>query len=937
MNISTSRPITRGMQLALPLLGALLAVSALLFFMGQQTLVRVQAAPVPPPEGYPKLSLSTKVVTPTLTGTGGAELEYIIEIVNTGAYTAEGVTLTDTVPNHTTFTGKMGSSAPPAPVFANGILTWEGDVGFDTSVQITFSVDVISDYAGIISNTAQITHPQIPEPVLVAVESAITDDPILEIEKTSSPEKPGANKPLHYEIAITNRGQSAANLPIIVVDMLPLDTALLDVGPDGASSPAGDVITWTRAVTLAFQESTVFTFSVTVDNVPSGTIINNASYYVSSAQTGVSAGEAYTVTVIDPILFIAKETDPHPPGSNREMMYALTILNKGSLATDLTIIDVMPDGVTYIGGGSYADGVVEWAYPSLDTNGTAQFTYTVYIGDVADVDVINATYEVCSAEGICQVGEALTSSVEGPTFEVAAKLDPIAKKPGGGGGPVTPTLTVENLGPGNALDATATLYFERISVQLSDLVAVPPVGLFSDGPECGDKCVAYYWTGDISYGDTMIFTTEEGHSTIGGEEGTLYTATVVVSDSLGAYTTEPVTATATGKITHYANLIPTKSAPRVIGAGQIMTYTIQVFNSGLSTDDPPFPVLTETVPASLTVMSVSDSGVEQDVGGRTIISWMLPAMSPGDRVNRTFSALVDENLISGTEIINADYRATWYDIGMTETLYLSNTGTPITTVVKEVGLIDSYKIVTPALTSPGSGNVLTYVVHVVNTSLIDLEGISVHDILPWESSTYRRDAIASSGQIISDIVSIDWFGDVSASSSEQITFTVLVDADFEGAITNTAIINHSSLNGDVVVKAVAYITNDPVLQITKSASPNPVRIDNELLYTIKVVNLGQQATLLEVWDLIPANTTYVVGSASTGGTLVDGEVRWQLPVLLPGTKQTLTFRVQVLEGAQVINSDYGITCAEGVRAVGETVITVVTREGFQVYLPLISR
>jgi uncharacterized repeat protein (TIGR01451 family) len=563
------------------------------------------------------------------------------------------------------------------------------------------------------------------------------------------------------------------------------------------------------------------------------------------------------------------------------------------------------------------------------------FSYTVYIDDVAEVDVLNETYEVCSDEGVCVSGEVLTSTVEGPAFVATAEVDPIAKKPGGGGGPVTPTLTIENLGPGNALDVTATLYFERISVSQSDLVDIPSVGSFSAGPECGEKCKAYYWVGDISHGEVVTLTTLEGQSTIGGEEGTFYTATVVISDTLGDFTTEPITTTATGKVTHYANLIPTKSAPEVIGAGQMMTYTIQVFNSGLSTDDPPFPVLTETVPSSLTLMSVSDGGVEQTMDGRTTISWTLPAMGPGDKVYRSFSVLVDDDLISGTEIVNEDYRTLWHESEITETLYLSNTGTPITTVVKEVGLIDSFKTVNPTLARPGPGNVLTYVVHVVNTSLMDLEDVMVHDTLPWESSTYQRDAVASSGQIISDIVSIDWTGDVGASSSERITFTVLVDADFEGPITNTALINHPSLNEEVVVEAVAYITNDPVLQISKSASPDPVRLGGELLYTIKVVNLGQQATILEVWDPIPTNTNYIVGSASAGGKLADGQVHWQLPVLMPGEKQLLTFRVEVLEGEQVVNRDYWVTCAEGVSGFGKPVITLVRQVGSKVYLPIV--
>src|SRR5512134_152023 len=141
-----------------------------------------------------------------------------------------------------------------------------------------------------------------------------------------------------------------------------------------------------------------------------------------------------------------------------------------------------------------------------------------------------------------------------------------------------------------------------------------------------------------------------------------------------------------------------------------MTYTIHVFNSGLSTDVPPYPVLTDTVPASTTLLTISDGGNSSTIGSATVVSWTLPSMSPGDRLSRSYSVQVDEDLISGTLIVNDDYRASWYDLGasITQTFVLSNTGEPITTVVKEVGLIDSYKIVTPTLGTPGEDNPLTF-------------------------------------------------------------------------------------------------------------------------------------------------------------------------------------------------------------------------------------
>jgi uncharacterized repeat protein (TIGR01451 family) len=900
----------------------------------------VYAAPIDPPVGYPKLSMSTKTVTPLLAGIGGATLTYIIEIRNTGAYTAFNTSWVDTIPLSTTYNNDVWSSAGSLPIFADGKLEWTGDVGFDATVEISFSVDLSTTFAGSLINTAVISHPMISDPVTVTAETVITDDPILKISKSSTPDKPGANKPLTYWLTVTNRGQDAIDLPIEVIDHAPLSTAVDSVGPDGATD--GSVVTWTRNVSLDFGESTVFSFTAMVGDVPSGTLITNDNYRVNYLTDEVSAGEVHTTTIIDPILMLWKNITPDPPGSNREMTYILSLFNKGSLATGLVIMDRVPSGVTYVDGGTETDGVVHWDWPSLDTGETVHFTYTVYIDDVADVAIANDDYTACSLEGVCVQGEVITSVVHGPTFEVHAYLDPIAKKPGGGGGPVTPTLTLRNLGPGNAIDAQATLYFRRISVSANDLYADPAIGTlppFPPGPNCGDKCVSYVWVGSLGVGEMISFTTIEGQSTIGGEEGTGYTATIVVSDTLSNITTEPVSTTTSGKITHFANLIPTKSAPSVIGRSQYMTYTIQVWNSGLSTEEPPYPTLTETLPLSMTLVSVSDGGMSSEVDGRTVISWTLPAMGPGAVLWRTFSVLVDNDLVSGTLLVNDSYKTIWHESEITTTDFLSHTGVPITTTVIDAGLIDSYKVVKPGHLEPGEDNLLNYYLHIVNSSAIPLTGVEVYDVLPWEHSTYLRDAVASAGTVISDIISILWTGDVGAFSSEIVSMSVAVDPYYQGILTNTATITHSSLLDEVTVDAVAYITSKPVLQITKSATQMREGDDTILAYKITVVNLGKQATDLVVTDAIPSNTEYVSGSGTAGAIYQGGMLQWHIPVLDTGNRISFEFRVRVNFTDEVINEAYQVTCAEGVSAIGAPVITKIIYGGWggKIYLPLVMR
>ena len=910
-----------------------LSLVAATFWVAGSMFTPAQAAPIPPPAGYPKLLTSVKSVWPPVVGVGQETLTYTIEIRNTGAYAASGVTLEDPIPANTTYNGGATASAGPAPTFSAGKLAWTGDVGFDSTVVVRFSVKVALGFSGAITNTAVIRHPQITRPVTVTAVADVTNQPIFKIEKRSSPAKPGPNKPLTYFLKVTNRGQPAVNLPIKVTDPVPANTTVSSLGPGAVTN--GTVVTWTRNVSLNYGQSETFTFTVMVGDVADGAVISNQLYKVSSAQSTTTVGKPYTVTIIDPKFSLWKTHFPDPPGSNRPLTYTLTVFNQGSLATSLVITDRVPAGVTYQAGGTYSGGVVKWTLPSLDTGQTASFSYRVLVGDIAEVPIVNNSYRVCSAEGVCQAGQVITSVVKGPTFAVFVDLDPIAKKPGGGGGPVTPTLTLRNLGPGNAINAQATMFFQRIGVSANDLYAIPATGTpppFPSGPVCGSNCVSYRWIGSLNVGQQVKFTTIDGQNSIGGEEGTGYTATLVVSDVLGAFVTAPITGTASGRVTHLANLIPTKEAPATVGRGELMTYTIKVWNSGLSTSVPPAPVLSETLPLNVSLVSISDGGITQTVGGRKVIFWTLPSLGPGDEILRRFTVRVNNNLISGTQLVNDLYRARWFE---TTTVY-SKTGEPVTTTVIETGLIASFKEVTPQTLLPGPDNRLTYRLRIVNNGSLPLSGVKVYDTLPWQNSTYQRDAVASAGTVVSDIVSLLWTGNLAPFSSRVVTFTVKVDPFYQGTITNTATITHPHLLQPVNLKALAYITTRPVLQISKSASPSPVLKNNELEYQVTIRNLGQQATGLVVTDTLPANVTFVTNSGSPGVQHNAGKVTMQIPVIKTGESFTFKFRVKVISGREVINANYRVACVEGVQATGSPVITRVTGEMW-IFLPIIRK
>jgi hypothetical protein len=190
-----------------------------------------------------------------------------------------------------------------------------------------------------------------------------------------------------------------------------------------------------------------------------------------------------------------------------------------------------------------------------------------------------------------------------------------------------------------------------------------------------------------------------------------------------------------------------------------MTYTLRVHNSAFTTDEPVW--LTDTIPANVTYITSSHGGRYSSSTGT--VSWTLPAFSPGDELTRTLTVGVGD-LVSGTLIVNEDFLAGCPNCVTSETVFL-----PLTTTVQVRGLGDSYKTVWPAVAYPGPAVVLTYTVHVVNSSGFQLDGVHLFDYLPWVQSTFDRNVVASSGSVISDIVHIEWTGDVAPHSAEFIT------------------------------------------------------------------------------------------------------------------------------------------------------------------------
>ena len=156
------------------------------------------------------------------------------------------------------------------------------------------------------------------------------------------------------------------------------------------------------------------------------------------------------------------------------MTYTLTVLNKGSLATHPVVTDTVPAGVTYLRGGTLTGNTVSWVLPDLDTGAVGQSElYRLHrrcgrsAGAEQQLPGVQRRRGMQERLPVDQHRQGTRHLLLQPTWIRSLKSR------AAGAEPVTPTLTLANSGPGNALDASAMLYFYRISVSLNDLVVTP--------------------------------------------------------------------------------------------------------------------------------------------------------------------------------------------------------------------------------------------------------------------------------------------------------------------------------------------------------------------------------------------------------------------------------------------------------------------------------
>ncbi|HEU5013587.1 MAG TPA: DUF11 domain-containing protein [Roseiflexaceae bacterium] len=359
------------------------------------------------------------------------------------------------------------------------------------------------------------------------------------------------------------------------------------------------------------------------------------------------------------------------------------------------------------------------------------------------------------------------------------------------------------------------------------------------------------------------------------------------------------------------DLAVTKTGPSLYRPGQSLTYALTV-NPGPSTANN--VVLTDTLPAGLTYVS-DDSGITPTQNGQTVV-WNLGALS----TQKAISLVTSVSASATGALVNTASAST----STTDNDKTNNTDS---TTANPKPLIADFSNSTKTVSaqSVAVGQVFTYTLSIVNSGDAD-STFALTDTLNAKLSVVNvSPGLTQSGSTLTAT------GPISA--GEQISYTVSVKADSAGTINNAATLTGDGTTHTLPAPAVTVgIANFSTSN--KTVDKNKIAPGGELVYTINVVNSGQQAGTFTLTDTLGPNLTVV----STSPTMTqNGQTLTATGDLAAGATQKYVITVQVkpnVAAGSVIDNSATVSGDGQPHTVTAQPVVVVLPN---IYLPLIVK
>lgn len=859
----------------------------------------------------------------------GAPIGYTIIVTNDGPSDAQDVDVSDILPAEITL-DTVSTTAGGATCDQGTVTCNFATIAAGASVEVTVTGTVSDRAIGSVDNAAFVSS-DTPDPDTSDNDVIETTDvvPFADLQVTKSlltaPLTAGTND--RYEIVVLNDGPATA-LATVVTDALPAGVVFLSASSpvgtcshDGAAS-GGDVTC--SLGDLGDQASVTITIDVQVEADASGTLTNVASATTATEDPDPAnndpsnpAGTTSDPVVSTPDLQVTKSLVDDQLVAGDAFSYTIVVRNNGpsDALQPIAVTDTLPSQV-------------DQALAITTTPGAPDCSVTTG-GANAIVD--------CLIAGPLAVGSEFTVTIDGTIQSGVTTFDDNTATASTTGGEIDPDLSDNTSTASGDLAVNADLVLTKTFAAPASVVAGETIDfdlvIENQGPSDADNVqledvlptgFTIAVPGDITapVGATCVqATTNAPDDTLDCDLGTIVSGddvTITVTATVDpALVAGPVTNVATVTsdtpdrnpdsntasdqvaVTRFADLDLVKSVisptpPAAVLAGDTISYEIVLTNNGPSSAEgslvgDPLSSDVTIVPSSVQIDGAAPVAPQSCDTAGNLLACELGDISPAggsNTVTVTFDVTVDAEY-TGAPIENTATASS-------PTPNDNPTSSTSTDVATEADLHLVSKVADPATAVAGED--LEYSILVRNNGPSVARNVVVDDDIPAGVAVQVGSLPAGCSLVVGGDIQCQ-LGDLAPTAERTITFTVTVDADQVGPITNEA-----SVSSDTDEPAVDPNpnTNDVVtpvdtsadLSVAKTADPSPATPGESITYTIVVTNAGP--------------------SVARDVTITDDDA----PTLLTGASGTW------VNGAGSGGCDATVTCAIGDLPVGVATITI---------------
>lgn len=915
-------------------------------------------------------SLNVMKSVNTLQAGVGDTLTYTILIQNTGTVPATNIIFQDPIPSGTAFVANS--------VTINGVVQQGADpmAGFPVpnipvgqTATVTFQVTVTSiPSGGNIRNQSNITasfliNPANP-PITTVTNSNFVVTQVntaqLNIQKTSSVQQAALGETYTYSVVIRNNGTVTATNVSFIDPIAPETTFVANsVTINGTPQPGFDPNVGFPLPNIAAGTSLTVTFQVTVI-APStrGAVLNTASaiatFLLNPLQPPVTTTNSSNTTVVTiplppPGEVTATKTVDVAAGAVGDVLtYTVLISNVGIIpVTDVFFQDVIPEGTTFVEGSVTIGGVQQLGLnpeigftvtPLLIAGGSIEITFQVTITEIPDNEVIlndaDVTFTSQPNPQEPPITETILTNLVVTTINIAFvfPLKLVDKEVATVGEILTYDVLIFNFG---TVPATNVQY----SDVLPSSIAFEPNSVTIDGVlQPGFNPNNGFPLPDINPGESVEVTFQVTVVSVPSNGTIVNTANVTGSFVLvpgepPVIVTGPSNTTLTTVNRGQFNVIKQVNRAATL-VGDVLTYTVQITNTGTVTANDVQFIDTISAGASFVPNSVTINGALQP-NLNPITGFGVGDIPVGETVVVTFQATVTNIPASGTitNVANITGSCTLVP-GEPPVVVTEPSNTTITSINR--GRFSVIKSVNKEATR--LGDTLTYSVQVTNTGTVTATNVQFIDV-PSPSLEFVPGSVQING--IPQVGLNPFIGfslpDLAVGDSVLITFAVNVIA----VPPSSSIMNTARVTGDFEL-----IPGEPPFTITNSSNTTvtPVNrgsldmqkeVDNSIVgvgetvtYTVRILNTGTaDAMNVQFIDVLSPEAVFVPNSVTVNGVArpgVNPQVGFTIVDIPVGETAIVTYEATITsfpDGGTVVNVAGAL--AEYILVPGEPPVTVM--------------